>query len=231
MTKQRMINTRFWDDSYTSNLKPIEKLLFLYCLTNTSTNISGIYEIPFKKIVSETGLSADVVTKILARMEYDNKIFFRNGWIGIKNFIKHQNQNSPQVKKGIEMELKNAPQEIQDLLNGKGMDTLSHLNLNLNLNPNLTLMQNSPEANLFDVFWKIYPKKVGKAATLKAWKKIKPSQQLAERIIQSVSEHLSDPQWKKENGQFIPHPATYLNQGRWDDEVIITSSFKVDKFY
>lgn len=26
-------------------------------------------------------------------------------------------------------------------------------------------------------------------------------------------------QWTQNNGQFIPHPATWLNQGRWDDEL------------
>jgi hypothetical protein len=26
------------------------------------------------------------------------------------------------------------------------------------------------------------------------------------------------PQWRKDGGQFIPHPATWLNQGRWADE-------------
>lgn len=25
-------------------------------------------------------------------------------------------------------------------------------------------------------------------------------------------------QWQRDGGQFIPHPATYLNQGRWKDE-------------
>ena len=37
MAKTRIINTRFWIDDYTSNLDPIEKLLFLYFLTNTAT--------------------------------------------------------------------------------------------------------------------------------------------------------------------------------------------------
>ena len=26
-------------------------------------------------------------------------------------------------------------------------------------------------------------------------------------------------QWQRDNGQYIPHPATWLNQGRWDDEL------------
>ena len=34
MAKQRYINTKFWRDSYIEDLDPIEKLLFLYLLSN-----------------------------------------------------------------------------------------------------------------------------------------------------------------------------------------------------
>lgn len=29
--------------------------------------------------------------------------------------------------------------------------------------------------------------------------------------------NLQNEQWRKDNGQYIPNPATWLNQGRWDD--------------
>src|SRR3990167_7010957 len=109
MSKSRMINTRFWDDNYTSGLDPIEKLLFLYFLTNTSTSICGIYEIPLKKIANETGIDKEMVEKVLARFTRDGKIFYVNGWVGIRNFIKNQNQKSPMVQKGIETELESVP--------------------------------------------------------------------------------------------------------------------------
>lgn len=132
MSKNRMINTKFWDDAYSSNLDPIEKLLFLYFLTNTSTNICGIYEIPLKKIANETGVDKDMVEKVISRFEKDHKIYYRNGWCGLVNFIKNQNQKSPQVKKGIERELDQVPIEIKQLVL-EGIDTLSHLT-----KPNLT---------------------------------------------------------------------------------------------
>lgn len=134
-----MINTKFWDDNYTSDLDPIEKLLFLYCLTNTSTNISGIFEIPIKKVANETGIDKDMVIKILKRFEDDEKVFYNNGWMGIKNFIKNQNQRSPKVKRGIEIELENCPDAMKELVFSKGIYTLSHSNTNLTkLNSNIT---------------------------------------------------------------------------------------------
>lgn len=129
MANSRMINTRFWDDDYTSNLDPVEKLLFLYFLTNTSTNISGIYEIPIKKIALETGLDRDMVLKILDRFTKDGKIFYYKGWVCLKNFVKNQNQNSPKVKIGIEREIMALNKDILNIFIGYGypMDTLSHL--------------------------------------------------------------------------------------------------------
>ena len=136
MAKNRMVNTIFWEDNYTANLDPIEKLLFLYFLTNSSTSICGIYQITLKKIAVETGIDKEMVEKILGRFANDKKIFYEEGWVGIKNFTKHQNQNSPKIKKGIEIELENVPKSIKKMVLGKGIDTLSHLNSNLNSNSN-----------------------------------------------------------------------------------------------
>lgn len=134
MAKNRMINTRFWIDDYISNLDPIEKLLFLYCLTNPYTDISGVYEIPIKHIALETGLDKEMVLKILDRFSADDKIFYSKGWVAVKNFGKHQLDN-PKVKKGIEIGLKSAPKELVDRL-CIDYDRLSHSNSNSNLNSN-----------------------------------------------------------------------------------------------
>ncbi|MEK7180285.1 MAG: hypothetical protein AAB706_02315 [Patescibacteria group bacterium] len=142
MAKQRLINTKFWSDSWIVNLDPTEKLLFLYLLTNERTNICGIYELPLKFMATETGIEKEMVEKVLKRFTKDKKIYFINGWIVIKNFIKNQNQGSPKVKTGIETELSKISAEILDKIKeldkkSKGIDTLSHLNLNLNPNLNL----------------------------------------------------------------------------------------------
>lgn len=70
----------------------------------------------------------------------------------------------------------------------------------------------------FNEFWDLYPKKVGKEAARKAWKKVKPDAELHERILAAIDAAKVSDQWKREGGRFIPNPATWLNQGRWDDE-------------
>lgn len=134
MAKSRLINTRFWIDDYVSNLDPSEKLLFLYFLTNPYTDICGVYEIPLKHVALETGLDKEMVIKILGRFKRDGKMFYQNGWVAIKNFAKHQ-QDNPKVKKGIELGLLKAPKELLDSLS-IDYGELSHSNSNLNSNSN-----------------------------------------------------------------------------------------------
>ncbi len=74
------------------------------------------------------------------------------------------------------------------------------------------------EDNHFDEFWKAYPKKVGKGAAIRAWKKIRPGAELRATMIAAVVKQKVSDQWRKERGQYIPHPATWLNQMRWEDE-------------
>lgn len=76
----------------------------------------------------------------------------------------------------------------------------------------------------FDVFWGIYPKRVGKSSALKAWKRAnKPS---LDAIIAKINALKASTQWTKDGGQFIPHPATWINRGGWDDEPTVTNERK-----
>jgi len=70
----------------------------------------------------------------------------------------------------------------------------------------------------FDVFWKSYPKKVGKDAAETAWnRKVKTAETVTE-IMQALETQTTSEAWTKEEGRFIPNPATWINQGRWKDE-------------
>lgn len=65
----------------------------------------------------------------------------------------------------------------------------------------------------FASFWEVYPRKVSKPFALKAWRKAKlpPLSELL-AALEKHKANWSDP-------QFIPHPASWLNARRWDDEV------------
>lgn len=70
----------------------------------------------------------------------------------------------------------------------------------------------------FEDFWKAYPKKRAKPIAERAWRKIRPNQELAEEILGSIEKFKRSKDWLKDGGEFIPYPATFLNQRRWEDE-------------
>jgi uncharacterized protein YdaU (DUF1376 family) len=67
----------------------------------------------------------------------------------------------------------------------------------------------------FNEFWLAYPKKVGKESARKAWDKIRPN---IEVVLNALAWQKESDQWFKNGGQFVPNPATYLNQHRFMDE-------------
>ena len=69
----------------------------------------------------------------------------------------------------------------------------------------------------FENFWQVYPKKVGKGAAYQSWQKIKPNRELQAKITQSIEQQKKSDQWQ--DVKYIPNPATWLNQGRWDDQL------------
>jgi len=75
-----------------------------------------------------------------------------------------------------------------------------------------------PQMCEFIRFWEAYPRKSGKKIALTAWKNAKDKPELSAILAAIESQKQSD-QWQKENGRFIPMPATWLNQGRWDDKL------------
>jgi hypothetical protein len=72
-----------------------------------------------------------------------------------------------------------------------------------------------PYSEDFEVFWKAYPRRVGKGSAWKSWQRVNGhgAAIMAALEWQTKSEfHLMKPE------QYIPHPSTWLNQNRWDDE-------------
>ena len=69
----------------------------------------------------------------------------------------------------------------------------------------------------FITFWNLYPKKIGKGAAFKSYKNILNPKPTLSEILKSIQDQKKTEQWQ--NKQFIPHPATWINQRRWEDEI------------
>ena len=84
--------------------------------------------------------------------------------------------------------------------------------------------ENAPareETQGFELFWSDYPRKEGKKAARKAWDKIRPGQDQLGQILNALRIQKKSDQWTRDGGQYIPHPATWLNGERWKDETVV----------
>lgn len=72
---------------------------------------------------------------------------------------------------------------------------------------------------LFNQFWKSYPRKIGKDKCLRWFKSHKVTQEFVDDLLIAINNQKQSKQWQKEQGQFIPHPYTWLNRGGWQDEL------------
>lgn len=126
----------------------------------------------------------------------------------------------------VEMKYKEGTAEILDRyirIVPEGIEKNFHTPMEEKVKDNNTGFNNTSNNTLEDIypfeeFWKAYPKKKAKEAARKAWAKLKPDETLGKEIIQAVMESAKSKDWLKENGKYIPFPATYLNGKRWEDE-------------
>lgn len=237
MANYRYIKAALWDDEWVAQLSDGAFRLFMYCITNESTRLSGFYQKPMRQIAAAIGKEEKQVAALFGNIA--GKVEYIDGWVCIKNYPRHQNAtNSPKAQALIEKDMAEVPERIfseaQQRFN----------NLTLTLTETLTspidrvsipyeTAKNkgkkggdiagdkvgiaSPYSPEFERAWAVYPRKTAKGAAWKAWLLLNPNPSLAELIIAKVALYKGTEQWKKEKGQFIPHFSTFLNQRRFDD--------------
>lgn len=73
-------------------------------------------------------------------------------------------------------------------------------------------------ADAFARFWSAYPNKKSKGRAQKAFEKLNPNEQLLATILEAIERAKTSVQWTKNSGEYIPHPASWLNAAGWEDE-------------
>lgn len=71
---------------------------------------------------------------------------------------------------------------------------------------------------MFDLFYKTYPKHKSPGNAEKAFKKLNPNKEVLDKILKAIEKAKKSNDWLKDNGKFIPYPATWLNAKGWEDE-------------
>lgn len=72
---------------------------------------------------------------------------------------------------------------------------------------------------MFNEFWKLYPKKVDKANARKKWLRLKPNDELFKTIMSALENQITLKKWHEIDKQYIPNPTTWINGERWEDEI------------
>lgn len=220
----RWINTKFWDDNYIQTLDPSEKLLFLYFLMNPLTNLCGIYEISLRRISFDTGFNNEVINTILKRFQKDNKIVYYKGCVYIVNFLKNQRYKGESIDIAIEKEKNIIPENILayfsnfDTVPPQSVDRLSGgggiYKVKVKVKGKVYSSSKMSDSD-FDSFWSVYPKRIGKNKAKQFFLKIDHDK--LDVILKSIEDQKKTEQWQ--NPRYIPHPSTWINQGRWEDEI------------
>lgn len=212
---KRFTETNKWEDPWFRKLKPEMKLLWSWLLD--SCDNAGVIDADIELASFQIGYSypMDTLSEFAHRV-----VKLPCGKFFIPKFIEFQYGNLSRECKAhnpifISLEkhgLKGYP---------KGIHTLQEKEKETDKETETEKESPKKEKKLkpttegFEEFWTAYPKKIAKADAERAWDKIRPDTQA---VINSLTWQCRSDDWTKENGKYIPYPASYLNAKRYQDE-------------
>lgn len=167
------------------------------------------------RIALAVGLNVDAgkhfVDSMVQSCWIDREPYFRvhDWWDYVGLFLQIKYKHNPIKWNRIRKKYKNGS-------NNRSKNSIPNLT-----KPNLTKPNTPPisPSGGFEEFWVSYPKKIAKQNALKAWFKLSPDVVLAGNILAALERHKTNPSWLKDNGQWIPLPASWINGRRWEDEI------------
>jgi hypothetical protein len=227
-------------------LSPEERAVWVDCLAKAGLNdpsgqinyyslqqLADQFKVPLTlvetclaKFQTENKITHNIINKIIKilkwrdfQSEYCRQKLYRQGFTGVtKSNIKKRKK----VTRRLEVEVdKNKNTYLFDL---KEKEKAKRTKAPLNGEKDNTKKRIKNLEGRFGEFYSAYPRHIGRQEALKAWLKLSPDDSLVERILVFIGEAKNSDEWKKDNGQFIPYPSTFLNDRRWEDEL----TFKKD---
>jgi hypothetical protein len=191
------------------------------CIANKSSHSKGILppvqDIAFRLHISEAKTETIITELIKAGLiECAGSVLSCHNWTG-RQF--QSDVSTDRVKR-----FRNAKRNVSETQSGNAPDQIRP-------DPPMVPPQKSSSikkeySDEFERFWLSYPRHAGKGAAFKAWQKIKPSLAMQEIILQAVEKQKQSRQWIKQSGEFIPHASTWLNESRWDDDMVAVDQSK-----
>lgn len=244
----------FWSDPDIEPFKPEEKLVYAFLFTNDRTTESGIYTISEKNIHERTGVILSKINDILMTLQNTYKKITRDGnAIFIHGFFRRNSRGNPsKIELSILRDMENTPSvvcwmkfldvyknhricsKIKEVLNTWQSvgDTSLGIGIGLGLREEgmqgekQDAVQVDPQASPSkeQQIYAIYPRKVGHKAALD---KIKAALKKVdfEILFQKVKSYAESVKGKEL--KYIPLPATWFYQERWNDPIEKSTTFQI----
>ncbi|QDG65827.1 hypothetical protein NIBR502772_06000 [Pseudarthrobacter sp. NIBRBAC000502772] len=227
MARIRTIKPDFWTDGNMVKLSPFARLLYIGMWNFTLCDHGHVADDAMKLKLQILPMDNVDIDALLAEIMNQGRVVrVEDGdgrtYLLVKRFEDHQ-KIDPRWKTRCP-----ACAQVDSLTLTETPVSLGELTVTPELSPDLTLgregmgrdgkknLPSKPAASTdFDTFWAQYPRKVGKIAGKKAFDKAIRLTSL-EQLLSGVE--LLKRETAGKELEFIPHPASWLTAGRWDDE-------------
>lgn len=226
---KRFTETSKWDDPWFRGTAGIHKLVFLYVLDRCDN--AGFWEVDLECMKFHTRFNDAQIEGALKALERGLK--GAKGWVWVKNFLRHQKNDAlnPENRAHVQIisllkvqieRFSEVPEFIEFLgpykgllsPTGKGNGTVE-----VPVKVRRRGVQRGEPLNdpAFDQFWDAYPYKQAKENAEIAWVK-KGCAPLLPQILTAIRLLKASSDWTKNEGEFIPLPASWLNRRGWEDQ-------------
>jgi hypothetical protein len=223
--RARNIKPGFFKNEYLAECSPLARLLFagLWCMADRE----GRLEYRPKRIKAEIlPYDSCSIEKMVDELCSKNfvQLYSVNGdnYINIINFHKHQNPHVRESESSCPAPDKHSAEHNL----GDAEHRSSPADSPILIPDSPILIPDSPIGRVrhskysaeFETFWKAYPRKVKKEKAWEAWRKRNGTMPPIEDVVKAIETQKKCSQWIRDGGQYIPHPATWINGGQWMDE-------------
>lgn len=211
MARTRNIKPAFFDNDILGGMQPLTRLLFigLWCIADRDGRLEDRPRRIKKTLLGYDDVTAEETDGMLRELENGGFIIRYEvdgeAYIQIVNFSKHQNPHIAEKMSEIPAPSGFTTSIPKSKKSSKDTAPKTH----------------APElADWFEEFWTAYPKRRNRAQAEREWFTLNPKRELVDTILAALQTFIHSEEWNKENGRYIPNPARWLADRRWQDDEI-----------